>query len=666
MLYDIISYKRDWNRPATDLQIKTLFFRFISVLLLFRSIGAFTGNMAAAPGGLARLHHPHAEPTVAEMALGRYWAASPLPAMRDASARVCARFRARAGGARGTAPPEFLQRQGRHGVGEHPPSRAAAENGRAPTPLLPPHVRVHTSQSPTRPPRPAAPRLLAPLDRLGRPLSPQPAPTLTLAPKRDFVRIPTMLTRRSKTKFRVRVPDSPRGRGLMRVATVPRTPLEKLLHRRAGWLQAWWRRMRAQLLWARARRLQSWARMFLGRRTLRRLRARREKIRLLWRRMLSRKMREHFRGWRRIRAVRVFGIRVRQRVYHRSLLQHVWNTLHAIWFDQNKKDQRTIHFFRRWTTHRMRVKAFDEWCDFVYVRKAVRGYFIRKHVRAWAQFVKKIMDAKRALAMTGRAKLEDRAAHQIQGAWLDYAERLAALSANADLPLEVLHEAAATIQRIVRGRQGRARALALAVAVAALDKVWQKAWGQVLFRSARRREVSEEVFEAQRAERERSAMAAAELRCLRTQAGWEASTEGRQAIAAARSSLAVEPDVVMLGKSPQRDATVQDAALRLARRWRRARCAAEAMEAFRQEDPPPFACAGCGMAFARAPSLMEHMCPETGTGWAGAVVDHDGDDSAGAPERHPGCLYRQVELAREVASAIPTFDELALALEFSL
>ena len=124
------------------------------------------------------------------------------------------------------------------------------------TPLISPMSRIHTAAAhhKRRKRRSVSPQKLLPI---------------------QFILVPTMLTRKTKRNFELGGRDrdtplelqrlspprsstststtrSPEVRSDMLVALIPRTPLEKLLHRRATWLQRWWRRMCNNLWYVRA------------------------------------------------------------------------------------------------------------------------------------------------------------------------------------------------------------------------------------------------------------------------------------------------------------------------------------------------------------------------------------------------------------------------------
>lgn len=405
--------------------------------------------------------------------------------------------------------------------------------------LTSPVPRMHTSHSKTR-------------LRYKSPTSSSPASNtyhLSLPLSRTFVKVPTMLGRQTKkvkrrTGYaRIRadpiVPSSGMA-GHLLIATIPRTPLERLLHRRAISVQRWWRRMRQQLLYRKATHLNSIFRMFLGIRSRTRRIEKLRRCRVLLLRINSRLLKCILRAWRRTFSARVLGIRMRM-IYRQNLVKYTWNLWSDEYDEANARDAKTIFYFRKWMCHRSTYRAFSEFCHNIDKRKQIRNYFVRKNFRAWRRLNDSMQGDKRELLAAGQRKLERRCAMQIQRVWFAYALTLVSLAANDSVSLDVLHLCALRIQKTVRGSQGRRRALNRAIAFSAVCVIFSRAWRKIALSESRALEQNMVQYEASRAVEERGAMALAEFEALKTQRGWEESVAGILALADARSVGGQEP-----------------------------------------------------------------------------------------------------------------------------
>lgn len=257
--------------------------------------------------------------------------------------------------------------------------------------------------------------------------------------------------------------------------------------------------------------------------------------------------------------------------------------------------------------HRSLYRSFTELRRSVQLCRQIKSYFVMKHFRAFSKYVQSMQDARSQLLNTGRAKIENRCANQIQRVWLAYASALASMAASDSLSLDVIHNRATEIQKMFRGRLGRRTALHRAIAFSAVCTTFSKAWRKIKHLESRALERSKMMLEAARAKREREAIALADFNALKTQQEWENSQEGQRDLNEAKMLIAVSPACKMLSKHKQLKFATSEARAHT-RRNRRAKIAQEALERFRLHDPPAFECRACYSPFSSKSEAYGHVC----------------------------------------------------------
>ena len=467
--------------------------------------------------------------------------------------------------------------------------------------LAAPIARMHTSNSPHKSRRrrhsgkTVTPPILEPL---------------------KFTMIPTMLTRQTKRgcradplKLQSLSDQNEHPRSSILIALIPRTPLEKLLHRRAIRLQRWWRRISISLWYCRARRLQSYARVFLAKQQQILLTHRRKKTRKIFFRMQLAYVRLIVYHWKRIYKARILGVRLRYSVYNRWLLHYSFDEWQEQWKIIAEKNQKTIYFFNRYLSTRRKYYYFIEWVDFIWLKKQCRNFFIRRNFRAWHKYVTvKNMD-KHAAIEAGRRKLEEKSARTIQAGWQTYLYALLTIAGNDDFTLEELHACATIIQaNMARGPLGRLRFEAYAATHLVIHKLLTKTWKICSYRILRLQQESKKTFEIKRSERERIFLAECDLMSLQTQQPWEESRHGLKDIETAIEVMTSGADFVCLLDGTQKDQYLANQGLIRARRKRRIDTSTLAVHKFRKIDPPAFECRYCLAPFGCVANFNSHSC----------------------------------------------------------
>ena len=495
------------------------------------------------------------------------------------------------------------------------------------TPLISPMSRIHTAAAHHKR-RKRSTTLRSPR----RSVSPQ-----KLLPI-QFILVPTMLTRKTKRNFELGGRDrdtplelqrlspprsstststtrSPEVRSDMLVALIPRTPLEKLLHRRATWLQRWWRRMCNNLWYVRATVLQSYFRMFLGKLHRIFLIEQRIQCKLLYIRIRKKFVRKILRGWRRIKAARIFGVRIRCGTYHVWLLDHVISVWRKVTEEAKAKHLKTIFFFQKWMKNRMQWCYYKVWLEFVRLRIECRRLCKLKNFRTWKIYVAMANQSKHAAIARGRSLLENSSAEKIQKIWYEYTLWLTLFaggggaSAGVELTLEEIHAHATTIQAaIARGPQGRVRHQAFGAAEYVLQRVLMSVHRMCVHHFRKRMHEKKIFFEIERAKREREFLAECDCMCLQTQKKWEESEMGAEDMLRAIVLMESEGEYLCMLDGRQRSEYLKVEGLRRARRERRNRTSRRAVVEFRKVDPPSFGCEKCGSPFAMVEEFNGHGC----------------------------------------------------------
>jgi hypothetical protein len=520
-----------------------------------------------------------------------------------------------------------------------------------------PIARLHTAVARSRSHQPLHSHPRSSQIKPARPTSPT-SPSIPASPTLEtlqFILVPTCMTRQTKRGLlgkpielsQLQYPaasstqphDIAKPRSDLLIALQPRTPLEKLIHRRAIWIQQWWRRMAANVLYVRARKLQSYVRMWLGKRMQIQIIHRNRKCKRLLLRIQHKYTSLILLKWRKIYLARVMGVRLKYSVYHIHLLTFVWNSWKADWQVQHDQNEKTIFFFHRWMNNRRRWYYWLEWRNYIWLRKQLRHFCVRRHLLAFAKYVRLINQHKhRAIAM-GRLKLENTSASIIQIAYFEYANRLSSIAGNNDLTLEELHHYATLIQkRLARGPQGRRRFLAHQCTHFSLNDIMRNVNKICHYQSTKNVKESKIRFELHRSERERTFLAECENMCLKTQKQWEDSKEGKRDILNAKTRMMSGNQVVCLLNNKQRTTYLQEESLRRGRAKRKNDALNKALEEYRGIDPPLYACGYCVSAFAVVEDFESHKCTHN---------MKDGPCGPHGVNIHSG--FRKVRLIEEVA-----------------
>ena len=518
---------------------------------------------------------------------------------------------------------------------------------------------------------------------------PHPHPTLLQSPCLEplrFILVQTCLTRKTRRGPIGRLRDQPLSLSTLRsnsyntktgtlppaaapppprsdmlVALHPRTPLEKLIHRRAIRLQRWWRRMRQQLWYLRTRHVQTYLRMWRGKITRNGLMERNKKMKILIVRIQFKYIHCILKHWRKIYLARVMGVRIRINVYHRWLLTNVFNEWKTQWAIEKEKNSKTIFFFHRWTKNRLRWHAWKEWNDFIWLRKQCRNFCLRRNFHALKNYINTINYHKHKAIQKGRNILENASAVKIQNVYLEYANRLAEIAGNLTMSLEDLHRCATLIQTtLARKPQGFQRFQAFLCTRFVLEKILQKVNSKVVFRAKMGVNKSKLKFEMYRAERERTFLAECECMCLQTQHTWETSPQGKQDIAEAMQRMVEGSDFVCLLNKSQKILFIQEESLKRGRSKRKNDTMHRALREYRTIDPPLYACHFCAGAFAVLLDFNSHRCThmvDDATGAAHSLACSEVDHGLNIQ-----CQWSRVRLHEELAvvSANELFEALAV------
>jgi hypothetical protein len=449
-----------------------------------------------------------------------------------------------------------------------------------------------------------------------------------------FILVQTCMTRKTKRgdSLHERIPDKPLQlsklqfhnnnssnnnnnmndtRSDMLVALQPRTPLEKMIHRRAIWIQRWWRRMFANLVYLKARHLQSYLRMFIG--NLRRIRVKEQhrRAKVLIRRIQHKYVHMIIRHWRRIYLARVLGVRLKLNVYHRWLVMNVFYKWKDLWQIQHDKNEKTIMFFNRWVNGRRKWHYWLEWVDFIWLRKELRNFCVRRNFRSFRKFVRKLNEHKYHAIEAGRRKLENKSASIIQNAFFDYVNQLASVARNDDLSLGELHYYATIIQtNLARLPKGKKRFEAHLVTKHAVSFILRKVNKICSYLHLKSEKDSKITFELHRSNRERAFLAECECMCLTTQHKWENGKQGEIDILK-QKEIMISDNFVCLLKKKQKNIFIKEESIRRGRAKRKNDTLRLALIEFRKLDPPLYSCRYCSGAFAIESDFIYHRCTHT-------------------------------------------------------